>query len=199
MKKILVLIAQAHGSDTPGKRSPDGKFREYKWSREITKIIVEKLYKLGIQSVILNPEEKEVPLKLQAQKANKLYNEYRNQYENIILISPHVNAAPKSEWSNATGFCCYVYDKASKNSRRLASIISQEAYNVYDLKGNRYIPQAGYFEANFCILRETVMPAILTESMFMTNKEDIAFLESDKGKEIISDLHVNSILKYINN
>lgn len=198
MKKILVLIAQAHGSDTPGKRSPDGKFREYKWSREITKIIVEKLYKLGIQAIVINPEENEVPLKVQAQKANKLYEQYKNQYENIILISPHVNAGPKSEWSNASGFCCYVYNKPSRNSRRLASIISDYAYNTYDLKGNRYVPQAGYYEANFCILRETVMPAILTENMFQTNKEDIAFLESDKGKEIISDLHVKAIIKYIN-
>lgn len=198
MKKILVLIAQAHGENTAGKRSPDGKFREYKWSREITKIIVEKLYKLGIQAIVINPEEKEVPLKVQAQRANKFYDQYKNQYENIILISPHVNAGPKSEWSVASGFCCYVYNKASRNSRRLASIISDYAYNTYDLKGNRYVPQAGYYEANFCILRETVMPAILTENMFQTNKEDVAFLESDKGKEIISDLHVKAITKYIN-
>lgn len=198
MKSILVLIAQAHGSDTPGKRSPDGALREYRWSREISKVITEKLYKLGIKTIIVNPEEKEVKLSVQAQRVNKLYNEYKNQYDEIILISPHINASSGNTWSNARGFCVYVYNKAGKKSRKLATCIANEAYEKNHLEGNRWIPENRYFEANFAILRETVTPAILTENLFMTNHEDVDFLISNKGKEIISDIHVNAILQYIN-
>lgn len=198
MNKILVLIAQAHAKSTPGKRSPDGKFREYAWSREISKRIVEELYKHGIKSIIINPEEEEISLNVQAQRANKLYRQYKNQYDEIILISPHVNAGPNNEWSNARGWCGYVYNKASQKSRKLVSILSDMAYNKYNLRGNRSVPKEGYYQANFCIVRETVMPAVLTENLFMTNHDDIEFLESDNGKQIITDLHVNSILEYIN-
>ena len=30
MKKYLIVLDAAHGEDTPGKRSPDGRFREYR-------------------------------------------------------------------------------------------------------------------------------------------------------------------------
>ena len=196
--EILVLIAQAHSASTPGKRSPDGVFREYAWSREISKMIVEKLYSLGIKSIIINPEvEEDVNLHTQAKRVNDLYKKYKSIYKEIILISPHVNAGPKNEWSNARGWCGYVYDRASAKSRKLASIISDKAYNQYSLKGNRSVPKIGYYEANFCILRETVVPALLTENLFMTNRDDVEFLSSKNGKEIITDLHVNSILDYM--
>ena len=35
MKKLIIILDPAHGSDVAGKRSPDGLHREYKWSREI--------------------------------------------------------------------------------------------------------------------------------------------------------------------
>ena len=198
MKSILVLIAQAHAKSTPGKRSPDGKFREYSWSREISKRISEKLYLNGIKTIIINPEiEEDVKLSVQASRANKLYKQYKDQYDEIMLISPHVNAGPKNEWSSASGWCGYVYNKAGVKSRKLAKIMADLAYDKYNLKGNRYIPKTKYFEANFAILRETSMPAVLTENLFQTNIHDVAFLESENGKNIITDLHVEAILEYI--
>ena len=199
MKKLLVLLANCHGANTPGKRSPDGMLREYRWGREINKMIVEKLYKLGIKTIIINPEENEVKLSEQAARANKLYQQYKDQYDEIILLSPHINAGPKNEWSNASGWTCWVYNKASKKSRKLAKILADLAYDKYKLKGNRYLPESKYFEANFAILRETVMPAVLTENMFMTNHLDVDYLMSNKGKDELSELHVQAVLDYINN
>lgn len=197
MKDILVLIAQAHGSNTSGKRSPDGKFREYAFSRKVSKMIVEKLYKHNIDSIIVNPEDEEVKLSIQTARVNRFIEQYKNEYKNIVLISPHVNAGPKNEWSNASGWTVFVYNKASQKSRKLARIMSDMAYNKYNLKGNRYVPESGYFEANFAILRQTNCPAILSENMFQTNKEDVDFLVSKQGLETISDLHVFSILEYM--
>lgn len=199
MKDILVLIAQAHSASTPGKRSPDGKFREYAWSREITKRIIEKLYLHDIKCIVINPEvEEDIKLSVQAARANKYYDQYKNEYKEIILISPHVNAAAKNEWSNAHGWCGFVYNKASNKSRKLAKIMADFAYDIYDLSGDRYIPQTRYFEANFAILRQTKCPAVLSENLFMTNKGDVEFLKSENGKETIANLHVNAILKYKN-
>lgn len=38
---------------------------------------------------------------------------------------------------------------------------------------------------------------ILTENLFMDNREDVAFLESEEGAKIIINLHVDGILQYL--
>lgn len=52
-------------------------------------------------------------------------------------------------------------------------------------------------ESGFYILKHTVCPAVLTENLFQDNKEDVAFLLSEKGKQAITGLHVEGIIKYI--
>ena len=37
---MLIVIDNGHGHNTPGKRSPDGKFLEYAYNREIATRIV---------------------------------------------------------------------------------------------------------------------------------------------------------------
>lgn len=38
---------------------------------------------------------------------------------------------------------------------------------------------------------------IRTENLFMDNREDVAFLESEEGAKIIINLHVDGILQYL--
>lgn len=38
---------------------------------------------------------------------------------------------------------------------------------------------------------------ILTENVFMDNREDMAFLESEEGVKISINLHVDGILQYL--
>ena len=40
---MKILIDNGHGENTPGKRSPDGKFREYLYVREIADEVVARL------------------------------------------------------------------------------------------------------------------------------------------------------------
>ena len=51
-QKKTIILGTAHLSSTPGKRSPDGAFREYKFSREVCKDIQETLTDLGYDCVI---------------------------------------------------------------------------------------------------------------------------------------------------
>ena len=45
--------------------------------------------------------------------------------------------------------------------------------------------------------RDTNCPAVLTENMFQDNKEDVDFLLSEEGKQMITYIHVNGIIDYI--
>ena len=55
----------------------------------------------------------------------------------------------------------------------------------------------GDWESNFYILKKTSCPAVLTENFFMDNETDCKFLLSPEGKALFIQLHVDSILKYI--
>ena len=52
-------------------------------------------------------------------------------------------------------------------------------------------------EKDFYILRHTHCPAVLTENLFMDNRDNVAFLESEEGAQVIIDLHVEGILHYL--
>ena len=50
--KYKIILGTAHLSSTPGKRSPDGKFREYAYSRKVCKAVQEELLSRGVDCVI---------------------------------------------------------------------------------------------------------------------------------------------------
>lgn len=192
-EELCVILDAGHGNNTPGKRSPDGKLFEYKWAREMVDLIISKLTKLRIKTIKLVPEEADISLRERVRRVNNYYL----QNKNCILISVHCNAAgADGKWHNANGWCVYVAQNASNNSKRLAQSLYSEA-ELSGLQGNRSVPNEKYWVASLAMCRDTKCPAILTENMFQDNEEDVKFLLSEKGKNIISDLHVKGILKYI--
>ena len=54
---MKVLIDNGHGSNTPGKRSPDGRLREYAYTREIASRLEMELRKNGIDAERIVKEE----------------------------------------------------------------------------------------------------------------------------------------------
>ncbi|HET7360813.1 MAG TPA: N-acetylmuramoyl-L-alanine amidase [Salinimicrobium sp.] len=75
----------------------------------------------------------------------------------------------------------------------LASFVQKNFTN--DLhRVNRGVKQAG-----FLVLRETVMPSVLIETGFLTNDEEGAFLNSNKGQNKIAASIVDGIIAYKNN
>ena len=103
---MLILIDNGHGHNTPGKRSPDGKFLEYAYNREIATRIVADLKDRGYNAQLLVPETEDIPLSERVRRINAHCNTLGKS--NVILISIHVNAAGNgSQWLNATGWSCY--------------------------------------------------------------------------------------------
>lgn len=47
------------------------------------------------------------------------------------------------------------------------------------------------------VCRHFICPAVLTENLFQDNKEDVDFLLSEEGKQLITKVHVDGILSYI--
>lgn len=194
---MKVLIDNGHGSNTPGKRSPDGRLMEYAYTREIAKMLLEKLKKGGIEAELITPETYDIPISTRVSRTNRIYKQMGNR--NVILVSIHNDAKGSDcKWHSARGFSVRVAPNASRNSKRLAKLLYDQAVKE-NLQGNRATPPEGYWVQNLGICRDTNCPAVLSENLFQDNKEDVEFLLSDKGKEAIVNLHYNGILEYIKN
>lgn len=186
-----IILDNGHGIETPGKRSPDGLLREYKWAREMVDILIKEFSKIGIKTIKLVPEETDISLKERVKRVNNIYKDNKN----CILISVHCNAAGSgASWCNARGWSVFVAPNASNNSKRLAKSLYEQ---VGDLKGNRSVPAEKYWTASLAMCRDTKCPAVLTENLFQDNKEDVKILLSDEGKQKIAKIHVNGVLEWM--
>lgn len=212
---MIVILGTAHLGTTPGKCSPDKKFRECIYSREIVKMIKSELEKKGITAVIdyepLEPnsqmkgatakQEQSRELTWRANYVNSLCTKYGTS--NCVYVSVHVNAAGSDgQWKNARGWSVYTSPGKTK-SDTLATYLYNEAKSTLPPTSKYYVRSDFSdgdpdYEASFYVLTKTKCPAVLTENLFQDNKEDVAFLTSDEGKKKIVDIHVNGIIKYIN-
>ena len=193
---MLILIDNGHGLDTPGKRSPDGKFLEYAYTREIATRIVADLIDRGYNAQLLVPEPEDIPLSERVRRINAHCNTLGKS--NVILISSHVNAAGNgSKWLNATGWSCYT-SKGQTTSDRIAECFYEAAKKNFPDRRIRtdYSDNDPDWEENFYILRHTLCPAVLTENFFMDGL-DLEFLQSKAGKQAIVDTHVEGIIDYL--
>ena len=194
---MKILIDNGHGHNTPGKRSPDGKFREYAYNREIAKRIVADLIDRGYDAELLAPEDNDISLEERVRRANKIC--LASDPSCVILVSIHVNAAGNgSKWTNATGWSVYTC-KGQTASDKLAECLCEAAIKNFPGKRIRtdYSDGDSDWEENFYILRHTLCPAVLTENFFMDNKSDLEYLLSQAGKQTIIDTHVEGIIEYL--
>lgn len=200
-KKIItmkILIDNGHGSNTAGKRSPDGLFREYAYTREIAAEVSYRLRRLGYDCELLVPELFDVALIERVHRVNVKCQTYGAS--NVLLVSIHCNAAGNGkEWMNGRGWEAWTSPGQTEGDK-LAECLYQSALNVF-APGTpiRSDWGDGDFdkENHFTILSKTLCPAVLTENFFMDNKADVAYMLSDEGKEAIVRCHVEGIKKYI--
>lgn len=219
-KKLTVILGTAHGKNVAGKRSPDGIFEEWQYSREIVERLREELAKRDdLVDVFVDIPAAEVPLPQQAELTRRV--RYVNQLcahrhtERCIYVSIHVDAASSGEWKNAGGWTAYtspgrtlsdilatyLYEAAEKHLAGYAA--KMEEGKKKGLYGQNQKPFRKDTtdgdpdkEANFYVLVRTKCAAVLTENLFQDNKADVAFLTSEEGKKAIVALHKEAILRF---
>ena len=187
---MKILIDNGHGVKTKGKQSPDGQFREYAYTRKVANEVYRILNEEGYDVHLITPEENDVPLSERVRRIN-------DYGKDSFLVSIHVDAHGNGlKWTTAHGWSAFVYTDSSVKSKELAGELHDVAKNK-GLHIRYYLPNQRYWEANYYILKHSKCPAVLTENLFQTNKEDVAYLESDKGFQTIVDIHVQGIKNYI--
>ncbi len=160
---MKIMIDAGHGPETAGKRSPDGVLREFNFNNAVAHLVRQSLSEDGVTVYFSHHELKDIPLTERTK--------YANQMKVDAFISIHANAYG-TDWNQANGIETYTYLTASKESLALASLVQQSMITACK-RTNR-----GVKKANFAVLRETKMPAVLVECGFMTNEQEAALLRN---------------------
>ncbi|WP_035322978.1 N-acetylmuramoyl-L-alanine amidase [Peribacillus kribbensis] len=177
---MKIVLDAGHGFQTPGKRSPCG-LREYEFNSAVARCMKESLSNFRSVSVYeTHSDLYDAALKQRTDFANSIHAD--------VFISIHANAAGNGkEWVEAEGIETYVYLSRPKEALRLAESVQKNLISATKLK-NR-----GVKTADFHVLRETKMTAILVECGFMTSRKDIIELRSDHFKSACSSAIIKAL------
>jgi len=105
-----------------------------------------------------------------------------NSWGADFYLSVHINSG------GGTGFESYVYPRVGRPTKTYQEHIHNKVIEQINLR-NR-----GLKEANFHVLRESHMPAVLTENGFIDNSGDAANLKNVDFIERLARGHVNGIV-----
>jgi N-acetylmuramoyl-L-alanine amidase len=165
---MRIAIDAGHGPQTPGKRSPDGSLREYQYNSAVARYLADELlhgYE-DVEILMTHDDSRDVPLKERTDKANA--------WQADLFVSIHANAAGDgAAWNHAQGIETFVHATNPPAAAALANAVQRQLIRATGR------PDRGVKTANFHVLRETKMTAILVECGFMTNREECELLKSD--------------------
>lgn len=193
---MLILLDNGHGWNTKGKRSPvwnDGtQLFEWKFNRILVKEIKRRLDNLGIESIILVPEDYDISLRERCNRANAIYRDRKD----AILISIHANAGGGTGWEAWTS----IGETRSDYYARVLYNSAGQYLRKWKIRSD-FSDGDPDKEDQFYILKHSMCPAVLTENLFMDNEKDCKFMLSSEGIETLAALHVDAIvtLYYENN
>ena len=200
--KYLWILDNGHGGiidgvyQTSGKRSPkweDGtQLFEGEFNRAVVKRVVKLCEKAGIECINLVDTEKDLSLRWRTDKANDIYRErQQSDGKKCIYVSVHANGFNKE---SAHGWSVYTTVGETK-SDKIAQILHEKAKVEFPDHKMRMDTRDGDAdkEANFWVLRKVVMPSILSENFFMTNREESRLILSEEGRDRIAKIHFQMI------
>ncbi|WP_373232087.1 N-acetylmuramoyl-L-alanine amidase [Cohnella sp.] len=156
--------------------------RENEFNRRVVALLDGHLRRCGFRTILVAPTDVDTPLKQRTNAANAAKAD--------LYISVHANAVGLGELNGTRGIETFHYTSASSESRRAAAILHRHLIDGTPL------PDRGVKAADFHVLRETRMPAVLVECGFMTNVSDAALLRSEEYRAECAEELARGVCEY---
>lgn len=174
---MKICIDPGHGGIDPGAIGKDPfTLNEKDVTLSISLFLKKEFEEKGHTVLLTRDKDVAVSLADRAKTAN------RNDAD--IFISIHCNSAGKKE---AEGIETWIFTD-SNAGKKLAEPVQKSLVNTFPTHKNR-----GIKEANFQVLRETNMPAILVECEFISNPTQLQFLSDKENQEKIATAIASAI------
>jgi len=181
---VKVAIDAGHGGFgvTPGKRSPANEY-EWDFNNKVVVSAIKYLKAYGIDVLRLDDPTGKTDVSLTT-RTNKA-----NAWGADILISCHHNANT-GKWGEWTGTETYTYVGKWTDAERLAGLVQKRLVNAYGLHDR------GLKKADFHMLRESIMTAILIECGYMDSTIDIKKMRDDRVLEAAGKAVADAVAEY---
>ncbi|NGX61255.1 MAG: N-acetylmuramoyl-L-alanine amidase AmiC [Chlamydiae bacterium] len=161
-KHELIVVDAGHGGKDPGCTSKKDRYEEKELTLSTAHILKNALEQLGYTVVLTRHHDTYLPLDTRAEIANAIGAD--------LFVSIHYNYSPNQE---ARGAEVYSYKEGkTPPSKRIASSKQLAQHVIKGIEEQTKAPSRGLKEANFCVIRETKMPAILVEGGFLSNPQE---------------------------
>jgi len=193
----VFLLDPGHGGilggqyQTVGKRSPVWSDGKVLYEGEFNRAIAERIEKwapfFDVECFNIVKEQQDIPLALRVERANGYKNVFPG--DKCIYVSIHSNAGGGSGIEVFTSI-------GQTESDEIATIFLKSLNHMFPTVRLRTDESDGDpdKEENYYVLRETMMPAVLTENFFMDNeKECREYLMSEKGRSDIAIAHLGAM------
>ncbi len=158
----VIILDAGHGGRDPGSMSHREDYEEKSLTLSTVFLVQDHLKKLGYKTVLTRNHDIYVPLHTRAELANDL--------DANLFVSIHYNFSTSRD---VEGVEVYVYkeEKTPNNPRILQSkqLAQTTLASVIERTGAK---SRGVKQANFAVIRETQMPAILIEAGFLSNPHE---------------------------
>lgn len=197
--KHLFLLDPGHGGiingeyQTKGKRSPkweDGRqLLEGVFNRSIAKRLKKWAPLLDIECINLVPEQTDISRKIRTEKANRLME--KNLDRKCVYVSIHANAG------GGKGIEVFTSPGLTE-ADAIATVFIKKFAQSFPMITIRTDMTDGDpdKEAEFFVLKNTIMPAILIESFFMDNEYECKmYLLSEEGRNSIALVYLAAMVE----
>ena len=194
LRPLVWVLDAGHGGRDVGCESK--KSQEKDITLEVTKEVAALIrkHKPGIKLILTRETDEYLSLDERCQKANKANAD--------LFLSIHVNTV---EWKPLLSGTETFY--ASTKGLSDAVLQSAQSRNLPKSEMLAWLLQKNYYEAGrptergakpevLYVLRHTMMPAVLTEIGFLSNRKDEAYMTSKKGQKEIALCIYNALAEY---
>ncbi|MEK3756721.1 N-acetylmuramoyl-L-alanine amidase [Bacillus sp. FSL K6-6483] len=184
MAKIAICAGHGGSNSTPGKRTPDGEY-EWNFNDKVVRAAIAVLKASGHQVLRTDDASGKTDIGLTT-RVNAA-----NNWGADVYVSVHHNALSTKWFNGSGGVETYTYTGAQPKSERLAKEVHKRIVSAMGLRDR------GLKKANFYIVKNTKMPAILTEGGFMDSKVDIVAMRDDNKLKAQGEAIAAGIIAYL--
>lgn len=163
-----IAIDAGHGLRTAGKQTPNG-IKEWTLNDKVRDKIVTILKDYDVELIF--PDNNEGNTDESLTKRRSMYVGAKVD----AMVSIHHNAY-KGVWGTATGVGVYIDRNATAADKELANLIYAKLPAYTGLRGR------GINKANFTVIYQNQVPAVLIEGGFMDTKKDYEVITSEAGQ-----------------
>ena len=187
VRREVIIVDAGHGGKDAGASSKKDKYEEKGLTLETAQLISGYLKEMGYKTILTRDLDIYVPLDTRAEIANST--------DADLFVSIHYNFSPSEE---AEGIEVYYYkEEKTPPSWRIAQSKELGQEVLKKIVKSTGAESRGVKQANFAVVRQTKMPAILIEAGFLSNPKEREKIKDRKYLHSLAKGIANGVDQYL--